>query len=642
MAEPVAAHRVPSRATPVWAALARRELRFTLRHPLLLAGLVASAWVLWSMNPDQVPHLGGFSTYVGLGLAPLAGGVLLVGHLAASRAQRHQTLEIESTAPAIQRARTLGRLVGTTAGAVLAAAALTVAYMAYLYLRGGAGTPDVGELLVGPVVAGLATAAGVAAGTWLPNRFIGLLALGVLAGVQIWLQDAPGTRHWFAWWHTVLWHPNPDLWIRPTWGHLGYLAGVLAAVGAVTMLRHGLRPVPVVLLAAGLVTTAAAGAVQARPPRDAAVDELFVHVEEPERFWVTIEQGSVTYRVHPGYERWVDKWDPVIQRTLAPIPVAQRPALVVEERHHPYLSQLEEEFGYGSAAADALGARSEALDWAIGLFGSGRLDRWPIRVNATTYLAELEPLAVSVAHRAAGLPLAPVSMEGRPFTDEEIAAITAPFVEEGLGDGGLQPAPPKATPGEAPGSSPQPGDRHQLTLACSADGQAREVVAAWLAARASDGLADSYRRIRAGGPGAADAGYGGDAVYEYAPDAGPAVRGVSWASLGWLRANPYGADTSTAAVLGSPTATDLAAQLLDRPQGEVAASIAENWNVWTDATTPIDAIVDEFDLEPAPTPEQWLARGGLDPAEFAESLAAYPLDLFEHDLLGDQPYPTCR
>src|SRR5665811_1612236 len=130
--------RRPSSSAPVWSALARREARFTLHHPLILVGILASVFVLWSLNREELPHLAGYSTYVGMGLAPLAGASLLVAHLQTSRARRHRTLDIEEPAPAAQRARTVGHLLGSLA-VVPVAAVIVTAYMAYLYWLGGTG-----------------------------------------------------------------------------------------------------------------------------------------------------------------------------------------------------------------------------------------------------------------------------------------------------------------------------------------------------------------------------------------------------------------------------------------------------------------------------------------------------------------------
>jgi hypothetical protein len=602
----------------VWAALARRELRFTLRHPLLVAGLVASGWVLFSMNRDQVPHLGGFSTYVGLGLAPLAGVVLLVGHLAASRAQRHQTVEIESTAPAIERARTLGRLVGTIGSAASVAISLVAVYMVYLFLRGGTGSPDLAELLVGPVVVGLAAAAGVAAGTWFPNRFSGLLALGVLAGDQIALQDAAGANHWYAWWHTVLWYDGFDLWIRPGWGHVAYLTGAAAVTAAVAALRDGSPAPPIAVAVLGMVLLVAGGAVQSQPPTDAEVDGVWDRVAAPEAHWLTIEHAGTTYHVQPSYQRWIDWWDEAIAATVAPISPPDRPALVVEQRPHAFPSQLLDEFrGESDPAWLELMERANDL-----YFGSWLADPWPIQVGESLSPRAGSPLAIPVAIRAVGLPLIPVELEGPLYTEEEIASFNY-------------------VPTDPTRGLPRPvlGDHWTYEVACNAEGQAREVVAAWLAAQASPELAGRYHGIRQRGL-ASPNDYGPGGFTEYGIDE-PAVPAVQWDWIGWIQYASLGGGSVPASVLGSPTATDLAAQLLARPYDEVATAVRQHWDAWTDPATSVQTIVDAFDLERPPTPEQWIERSGANPADYEASIAAYPLWLGEN-LLGDRPYPTCR
>lgn len=617
------------RAAPVarvWLALARREARFTLGHPLIVVGVLASTVLLWSLNRGQLPHLAGYSTYVGIGLAPLAGAALLVAHLATSRAQRNRTVEIEDPAPAERRARTLGHLVGSMV-VVPVAVLIVIAYIAYLYWLGGSGQPSIGELLVGPVVVGLGAIAGVSAGTWLPNRFGGLIGLGLLAGVQIALQDAPNTLHWFAWWHTVLWYGGFDLWIRPTWAHLAYLVGTAAVVAAVAAFRHGIRVAPIAITAVGGALILAGGVTQAQLPSEAQVDKRFDQITNPATYWVTVRRSDVTYNLHPSYERWVDWWDRVISDTLAPITPANRPALVIEQWHHPFPSQVIDEFGWDHPKAQGILERANEL-----AFLARHEDPWPIRVGDTLYLPQRTPLAIAAAQRAVGLPLVPVVIEGRPYTEEEIA---------GFNDEPTDASQYVDWPGRDRGL-PRPvlGDRRQLDVSCEAEGQAREVVAAWLAAQASHYLTDLYLDIRLHGPSSTLAG--DNAVVEYSPnDAESPTPAIQWDLLGWMQHGGFGGGNGAQALLGSPTATDLTAQLLQRPHAVVAAAINDHWDDWTNPTTGVQVIIDEFDLQAPPTPAEWIERGRLDPANFAGSIAAYPRWVGDEPL-GDQSYPICR
>jgi hypothetical protein len=182
------------------------------------------------------------------------------------------------------------------------------------------------------------------------------------------------------------------------------------------------------------------------------------------------------------------------------------------------------------------------------------------------------------------------------------------------------------------------GDHLMLEVACTAEGQAREVVAAWLAAQASSAVADRYRDTRQHGPAAL--GDFSEVFTEYLPnDGGPAVPAVFWGSLGWIQHGGYGGWAS--GVAGSPTATDLAAQLLERPREEVTAALRQHWDEWTDPATPVQTIIDAFGLEPPPTPAQWIERAGRDPADYAESIAAYPDWAGAVEQLGEQPAVTC-
>ena len=354
---------------------------------------------------------------------------------------------------------------------------------------------------------------------------------------------------------------------------------------------------------------------------------LYVRVIEPSQYWTTIERPQVTYRIYPSYERWVGWWDTVIQNTLAPIPTGDRPSLLVEQRHSPYLSQIEEEFGYSTPEGQAITQRGNEL--SVSTESEGRdNDPWPIRVGDTLYRPQADPLAIAVAQRAVGLPLLAVTAEGRLYTDEEIASFgqsSVVVVEEGGGEEIIETDDGPYWPGKEFGD-PQPvaGDRIPLELACTAEGQAREVVAAWLAARGSPDLASLYQRIHADGPNAAGLGRYTNVIADYGPNDEAPIRAVNWRALGWMQIGGYGGGSGARAVQGSPTAVDLAAQLLERPDEEVATLIAANWDEWTNPATTIQALIDVFGLDSPPNPTEWIERAGLDPAEFAASIAAYP------------------
>jgi hypothetical protein len=353
------------------------------------------------------------------------------------------------------------------------------------------------------------------------------------------------------------------------------------------------------------------------------VERVWERVSDPAASWVTVTRDDATYAVLPGYERWIDWWDGVIAATVDPVPPSARPALVLEQWPHPFPSQLLDEFTESDPEWQTLMGRANDL-----YFGSSQVDPWPIRVGEVLTSAERAPLAIAAAVRSVGLPLLPEVLEGRLYTEDEIAAYNQ------------EPTDPTVTlnwPGEERGV-PRPvlGDHMMLEVACTAEGQAREVVAAWLAAQASPTLADLYRDIRLHGPAA-----GGDYLESFTEDhsGDAAVPAVFWGSLGWIKFGGYGGGFWGNGVAGSPAATDLAAQLLEKPQDAVTAAIREHWEEWTDPATPVQAIIDAFELEPAPTPAQWIERGGRNPADYAESIAAYP-DM-PGDKLGVESAPRC-
>ena len=270
----------------------------------------------------------------------------------------------------------------------------------------------------------------------------------------------------------------------------------------------------------------------------------------------------------------------------------------------------------------------------FGTFGTSPADPWPIRVDdEPLYLEQSAPLAIAAAQRAVGLPLVPVEMEGRFYTDEEIERFN--YEPANTAEYGSWPGKERGAP------KPVLGDRRALQVSCDAEGQAREVLAAWLAAQAVPFLADLYHDVRLSGVTKSAPHQEGALTQYWRSDTESWIPAVEWNGLGWVRLGGGEGEYDEDAVLGSPTATDLAAQLLERPNATVAATVAANWEEWTDPATSIQAIIDEFELQQPPTPKEWIERGGEDPADYTASIATYPRWIGE-ERRGDQLDPICK
>lgn len=592
---------VPSPPVPppsgVVAAIARAHARRMLAHPLLWLATALSVAVLIELgrSASGVPELSRFSTFVGLGSAPLAAAALLVAHGNVSRPRRDGTGPLFSSLAARARHRSAGHLLGSLA-AVVPAILLTAGWAGALVALGTTGSLDVAELAVGPAVVALASVAGSAAATWAPQRFAGVAALGLFATIQLTLHDIPrGTLHWLGWWQTVTWHTSADLWIRPSWNHLAYLLGVTAVLACIAVLRHGPtgRRFAALGVASGLMV--GAGATQLPYPSSSQIDAVWNRIDDPGRYWSCDDHGGVEVCLFPAYTAWRADLAATVDRTLAPVPDHARPDITIVQRHHDFPSQLMNEFPAGHARYAELSARGHES------FEQTRTAAEPadrIVVDTARWTTEVNDdldIALGAAARAVGLSLGPVTSRVR--------------VDEGTYQQLRFHNGPEGEPRDVPGAVEldDGGAIVPVTGPCRPLGQAREVVALWLAAQSSPARADLVRAA-------------GQAVARIPED-------TSIHTPDGLRlpAPPRAADhlsVNDLAVEWTAEGLHLAAQLLDRT--DVARTISAQWAHWTDPATPAGDLVAIFELEPYPTVSELYLRAGLDPADFPDYVATWP------------------
>ncbi|HEY7069669.1 MAG TPA: hypothetical protein VH479_06140, partial [Acidimicrobiales bacterium] len=150
---------------------------------------------------------------------------------------------------------------------------------------------------------------------------------------------------------------------------------------------------------------------------------------------------------------------------------------------------------------------------------------------------------------------------------------------------------------------------------CSPEGQARAVVAVWLAAQGSPGNEALVRRVIHDDP------YGFHRWTATATPGGAATTGFDFQGPSqWELPGDGFADDSYSAVIWPKAEVNLAAQLLSRPDREVGATIRANWDRLTDPATPTSDLVALFHLTPLPTLEQQGRALGMSNAEIADSL----------------------
>ncbi|SHF83660.1 hypothetical protein [Geodermatophilus nigrescens] len=168
------------------AAMARAEVRYTARNPVLWAGAALSAVGTWYVSTDGTFTEGrsvtdGYGTWE-LAAAPLALAAFLVGNWAALRERPATTAEMFTSTPARRWDRTLGLLAAAGVPAILALvlmAAQWTAVVAQGGVRIGQGrwsstvTPTPLELVGAPLAVACAFVAGVAMARVVRSRAIG-------------------------------------------------------------------------------------------------------------------------------------------------------------------------------------------------------------------------------------------------------------------------------------------------------------------------------------------------------------------------------------------------------------------------------------------------------------------------------------
>lgn len=591
--------------------LVRVEFGRLLVHPTVLAGAVLSGLLLWTLNAGQLPELGRFSTSTGLGLSPLAAAAVMAAHLNTSRARRDDTDMAFAALSLSPTHRALGHLVAAAAPAVLAAA-MTVAYFAVLLSLGSSGSIWMAEAAVGVTVVWVGGVAGTATGVWIPSRWGGLLAVVAVGAFQVVLHEMmPGTLHWLALWRTVSDHVGSDLWIRPSTSHLLYLLALAGLVSAVALYRSAPRAGGVTAVVAG-VAVVATGASQLAPPSEQQVESVFAQLEAGEQFHDCDQRDTVEYCLFSLYAGWAGYWHPLAVDVLEPVPDQHRPNLVVSQRRDAMPQQLIDELTGQRAEAATVRGEELRLARAPGHTGE-QADGRPIRVGEIWMSRPADDLsfAVAVAQRAVGLPT-------------DMTLVEPPR------DDGAETMP--AQPGMKT-DTPLPDKQAELLpVACHAEGQARAVVALWLASH-SNGLDRALPQ----------ADVNAALLLETNTSDGQSYRYVQWAHY-----DPTARMTNGMTMPGSSSVKwgqadlHLTHQLLALPAEQVTAAVADNWTAWTDPAISSEVLVDHFGLQAPPSVNDQLAALGLDPAEHPEIVDAYPN---EHHLVGtfspSPQMPTC-
>jgi hypothetical protein len=530
----------PRAASParVVGALARFEGRKLLESPVLLGSVALAMAVLFMAGTgDWAEVLDRVDVTAAVTLTILAWGVLLAANLAALRSRRDRTGELLASLPASARSRTTAQLLATTA-VLPVAVALPAAWCLHAQFRYPAtvGSARPAEMAVAPLLLLGGGATGVLVARWLPTTLAGPAAVLATIVLQVNWGDE---QYELRWLHFVAWEPamalDPWLDIRHAGWHLVYLLGlvVLAAVAAVA--RDGLTRPLAAVAAAAVAVVLVSGWVQTRPPTAGQVAAIVDHLHRPEAHQVCEDRAGVRYCPYPTYRDWIAGWERPVQGVLARLPAAVRARkLVVRQRVRPDnvtdLHPLVLERLDPARVWRADGAVHPGLEW----YTSG---------NPAVVLP-LQRGELALAH--------------------QVAAWTV----------------------RLPPTAARTGWR------CVAAGQARTVLAMWLAGQATPGAGRALRER------AAAVGYG-SALSELATlDGYSGPDGIEW-FMGEPGSAGQGADVVAAA------------RLLELPPERVAAAVAARWERLTDPATPAGGLLAAVGVAaPAPAPQAAWAEEG--------------------------------
>jgi len=514
------------------AALARVEARRLAMHPafLITLGIVASITAAF-MIPEQDATINAdgleFFTFIGVPLGALA--LVAAAHRNACRSRREGTDELFASTPTAPRAQTQAFLLATVGPVPMAALYLAVAWMAFNVMMDSP-VPVLWPLILGMVVSMLLAVVGggvvgVFLSRWLPTTAAALAGIVAI----IWLNNGPDNHHERFRWLRVAVEKNLggryDIVPHPLW-RLGFLVGLVGLGACLALWRHPARRSLVLGTAVSIGLAVSSGWVMTRQPTTEQVEAAVADLESPQDRQHCESRNGVRYCVYPGAEAWIDSWSPAVDAVLAAVPAAVRPVRV-KVLQRGFVPQLREPVEYnGDMSYPYLDPVVERLDPAQAWRDDGA-------VHPSLQLNDDRPdleVAFGVASLAVGLP---------------------------------------------------PSTNWSSPAGCEAPGQARLVLAMWLAGRSTVTTRHAL--------GALAATVTDDALVE---------EPVSLNTNFDYEERTVSVDGTQTVVGSTGTGADvLAAQsLLEEDDARVRAVVARHWAELTDPETPSSRLLELFGL----------------------------------------------
>lgn len=319
------------RAVP---ALARVEARRLALHPafLITVGFVATVTVVLLLTSSSLTVEGDrvdFFTFIAVPLGALA--LVAAAHRNACRARRERTEELFASTPTAPRAHTMSFLL-----ACLGPVPVAFVYMAVTVLLSGtvwhAPVPYLSPLLAAAVATILLAVVGggvvgVFLSRWLPTTAAALAGIAAI----IWLNNGPDNHHPdFRWLRVAV---EQDLGGRydivpPTLWRLGFIGALVGLGACLALWSHPVRRSLAVSTVGCVAVVTASGWVISRPPSPAQVDRVVADLQSPTHAQHCESRSAVRYCVYPGTEAWIDHWSPAVDAVLVHVPERARPRSV--------------------------------------------------------------------------------------------------------------------------------------------------------------------------------------------------------------------------------------------------------------------------------------------------------------------------
>jgi len=535
----------PSRWRVV-AALGRVEARELACSPWLAIGLGLQLFVLLASAVIYVDEDNSLWAEVTQQLVafchPLVGMVVVGAHAATTRDRHDGAEELFGSCPADPSTRTLA-LLSTSAVPVVALATFIALYVGSVAVLGdqvyGPADPDVVPGLLSALVIGAGGALlGVAVGRWVGWRLAPVVAVVAVGALSLRLgADGQGWNSWAQ--LSTFPSVRPEVFQhRPTWWYLAWLLGLTTFVAAVALARSARgedleggpplgRPLAVGALGVGVLgvgVAAVAAVMVTRPMPPATAERIADLVARPAAHQTCTDAGAaVRVCSYVGYGELRDRVAAEVAPVAASLPLGG--SVTLRQR-------------FEGGVADLLPEVARRLPQGIPSAGPGEID------------LPFDPLADGVVATRFLVALASLDLP--------------------VGPAAVQPG--------GRGSGPRP-----LVVA----GQARGVVALWLATRGLDPDA-AIKRATAGRRGQRGATPATADAFD---------RGFAWPT-----------SCETAPVVWS--AQDLAAAraILGRPAAEVTSAVHRGWDRWRDPGTGTDALLAEVGLPPAGPFDQVVSR----------------------------------